>query len=121
MAAVVDVDCPRAGELLLLFPARLVAAVSHRIPRIFEDGVGLSRLDRLCGAGCLRLRLRPSLGLVDAVRAVRGLVPPVDDGREPIARGRGDLRAGVRSWCAQHRYPALPGGSGDGGAVDEPL
>src|SRR5205085_4111684 len=96
MALMVDVDCPRAGQLLLLFPARLVAAVPDRIARFLEDGVGLYRLDRLRGAGSLRLRLRPFLGLVDTLGAVGGLLSPVDDGWQPVARRGFDLRAGFR-------------------------
>ena len=56
----------------------------------------LSRHARLCGAGRLRLRLRPFLRLVDALGPVGGDVPPLDDGRQPVARRRRHPRSRFR-------------------------
>src|SRR3982751_5298733 len=85
MALVVDVDRPRARKLLLLLPARLVAFVPDQVARLFDWRNDDARDARLCGAGSLRVELRPFFRLVDAFRPVGGPVPSLDDGREPVS------------------------------------
>ena len=60
-----------ARQLLLLFPARLAAAVPDQVARLHDPRNDPARHARLRGPGGLRARLRPFLRLVDALGTVR--------------------------------------------------
>ena len=72
MAAVVDVDRPRARQLLLLFPARLAALVPDQVARLLDRRNDAARDARLRGPGRVRARLRPFLRLVDPLGPLGG-------------------------------------------------
>ena len=81
MAVVVDVDRPRARQLLLLFPARLAALVPDQVARLLDRRDDAAGDARLRGPGRMRARLRPFLRLVDPLGPLRSRLPAVDDGR----------------------------------------
>src|SRR5204862_197100 len=72
-------------------------------------------------AGGRRPHLRSIFRLVDEVGPVRGRVPPVDDGGEPVGRCRHHSWPCVRAYGPTNRTAAVPGRGSDGVAFVEPL
>src|SRR4029079_1513766 len=97
MAALVDVHRPCARQLVLLFFARLAAAVPDQVARLFDSRDDLPRDARLRRAGRLRAWFRLLFRLVDALGPFRGKVPALDDDRDAGAGGGGDPWSSLRA------------------------
>ncbi len=121
MAALVDVDRPCPGQLLLLFPACLAALVPDQGARLLHWRNDVAGDAGLCRPGSLRTQLWPFLRLVDALRPVGSRMPALDDGRKPVAGRSGDPWPRIRSQRRRDRHPAVPRRCSERGVVAQSL